>query len=428
MNLKKGLPPSLLLFLTFLLLISLSCVRNPATRKVHARLLSPEAEKKIGKDTKAKIEKEYKVLESTEVTKYVDKIGQKLAAVSDRPTVDYEFTVLDSDLINAFAAPGGYVFITRGLLENIEDEAELAMVLGHEIAHVAALHGVQIIQKQMGQNALTILGTIGAALVAGPEAMLVVSKTGSLFSSLYLLGYSREKELEADNIGLQYMLRAGYDPQASLRFLKELQKGEDKDLEGWDLYFRTHPATSERIDIIKHMIGQGDKDEKKSFSDEFRKIKALLPKVDEKERGQFEDQTYRNSVHEVTLTVPKNWLLGFFHPQSLISFHTKDQKGHGRLQQVRLSSQTLTAENLATQFSKNAGYKFISGRDVLYKAGYGFLGRYLGVSPRGKLTEYRMFATIRRGKGYILLLGAPPEKVESYFLDMERIMRGLEFG
>jgi predicted Zn-dependent protease len=198
------------------------CVRNPATHKVHARLLSPEAERKIGEETKKQILEQYRVLESTTVSAYVDRVGQKIARLSDRPTVDYEFTVLDNDLVNAFAAPGGFVFVTRGLLENMHDEAELAMVLGHEIAHVAALHGVQMIQKEMGQNALTILGTIGAAVTLGPEAMLMVANTADLFSSLYLLGYSRDKELEADRLGLQYMLRAGYDPQGSLSFLKQL--------------------------------------------------------------------------------------------------------------------------------------------------------------------------------------------------------------
>src|SRR4029079_4547742 len=112
---------------------------------------------------------------------------------------------------------------------------ELAMVVGHEIGHVAAMHGVQMIQKEMGQNALSILGTIGAALVAGPEAMMMMANTANLFSSLYLLGYSREKELEADNLGLQYLMRAGYDPHASLRFLKKLESSEDKDMQGWDL-------------------------------------------------------------------------------------------------------------------------------------------------------------------------------------------------
>src|ERR1044071_4612457 len=208
-----------LISLTIFIAFSTSCIRNPATRKMHARLLSAESERRIGEETKKKILEEYQVFKSTTVNAYVDRVGQKLALVSDRPSVNYEFIVLDHDLINAFAVPGGFVFVTRGLLDSIDDEAELAMVLGHEIGHVAAMHGVQMIQKEMGQNALTILGTIGAALVAGPEAMLMMANTANLFSSLYLLGYSRDKELEADNLGVQYVLRAGYDPHASENIL-----------------------------------------------------------------------------------------------------------------------------------------------------------------------------------------------------------------
>ncbi len=404
-----------------------SCIRNPATRKVHARLLSAEAERKIGEETKKKILEEYQIIKSTRVSAYVERVGQKLALASDRPTVDYNFTVLDSDLINAFAAPGGFIFVTRGLLDSIDDEAELAMVLGHEIAHVAALHGVQMIQKEMGQNALSILGTIGTAIVAGPEAMIMMANTTSLFSSLYLLGYSREKELEADNLGLQYLMRAKYDPHASLRFLKQLQTDDEKGLKGWDLYFRTHPATKDRMKIIESMIGTDTEDVANANRTEYQKIKGDLPRVNLAERGIIKGHLYENEVHKLSVNVPSNWSLGFIYSQALVSFQTYDKKAEGRLQSVELSSMTFTPESLAIQYAKYMGYQFISGRNVLYAAGYGYLGRYMGVSPTGKQLDIRLFATIRHGIGYVLQAGAPPESQESYLLDLESITRGLRF-
>lgn len=421
--------PSTIYRLVFLLslLPIFGCIRNPATHKVHARLLSPEAERKIGVETKKKILEEYRVLASTTVTSYVDRVGQRLAQVSDRPTVDYDFTVLDNDLVNAFAVPGGFVFVTRGLLEQVNDESELAMVLGHEISHVAALHGIQMIQKEMGQNALTVLGTIGVALTAGPEAMLMVANTANLFSSLYLLGYSREKELEADNLGLQYLLRAGYDPRGALRFLKKLNEMDNESAKGWDLYFRTHPPTKERIAIIESMIGR-ESDKLRPHEDEYSKIKSFLPKVEESERGNISGLIYLNPPHDLTFSVPSNWILGYFNPQALISFHTLNNDGEGRIQTVELSSITITAENLAYHFAKDAGYQLEGGRDVLYQAGYGYLGHYLGISAGGKLLDIRLFATIRRGRGYILMCGAPPEKADSYALDLESILRALKFG
>lgn len=407
-------------------LATAACIRNPATRKVHARLLSPETERKIGEETKKQILQEYKVFPSTPVAAYVNKVGQKLAAVCDRPTVDYDFTVLDSDIVNAFAVPGGFIFVTRGLLDTINDEAELAMVLGHEIAHVTALHGVQMIQKELGQNALTILGTIGAALTAGPEALIMMANTANLFSSLYLLGYSRDKELEADNLGIQYVLRAGYDPRASLSFFQKLDRDE-KEARGWDLYFRTHPNTKERIRIIESMIGRGDRDAATSHREEYQKIKALIPRVGDLERGVIDGTRYRNPIHGLTLSVPENWRFAFVHPQALVSFATKDKDGEGRLQVVELASTTKTAVDLAVQFARDEQYRLMQGREVLYPAGYGFLGRFMGVMPSGKLLEIRLFCTIRRGVGYVMLCGAPPEKADSYSLDLERILRAFKF-
>lgn len=404
------------------------CVKNPATHRRHARLLSPEAERKIGIETKKQILEQYQVIESTQVTAYVSRVGQRLAQVSDRPTVDFDFTVLDSDLINAFAAPGGFLFVTRGLLDAVDDEAELAMVIGHEIAHVAALHGVQMIQKEMGQNALSILGTIGAALVAGPEAMLMVANSANLFSSLYLLGYSRDKELEADNLGLQYLLRAGYDPKASLRFLEKLQAMDDQKATGWDLYFRTHPQTSERIALIKRMIGEEKQNTVETSPTEFQRIKSLLPRVDPRERGKIAGQDYTNEFHFLTVRVPENWSMAFLHPNALVSFQVTNGDGEGRLQTVAVSSITNTAETLAHRFAKESGFQeLIPGRNVLYQAGYGYLGRYGGVSPSGKLMDIRLFATVRRGRGYIILAGVNPDKADSYALDLEQILRSFRF-
>lgn len=408
--------------------LAAACIRNPATRKVHTRLLSAEAERKIGEETKKQILEQYRVLESTTVASYVNRVGQKVARVSDRPTVDYEFLVLDNDLVNAFAAPGGFIFVTRGLLESMNDEAELAMVIGHEIAHVAALHGVQMIQKEMGKNALTILGTVGAAVTLGPEAMLMVANTADLFSSLYLLGYSRDKELEADNLGLQYMLRAGYDPQGSLRFLKQLNKMDPEDKKGWDLYFRTHPSTVERIRIIESLIGVAPADESHSHIAEFNQMKQHLPKIDMSERGSIEGNVYKNQFHKLSLAVPTNWTLGFFRPQSLISFQTLDEKAEGQLQVVRLSSAVITAEYLASIYADGAGLQFVSGREVLYAAGYGYMGRYYGGSSRGQPMEFRVFVTLRKGKGYVLSCAAPYETADSYLLDIEQILRAFKFG
>ncbi len=138
----------LLLLLTGLLLSG--CVRNPITSKRQAKLISDQAERQIGEGTKASILKEYGELKDPVLAQYVTNIGKRLAAVCDRPKVDYDFTVLNTDLVNAFAAPGGFIFVTRGLLQEMGNEAELASVLGHEIGHVAGWHSIGMIQRQKG--------------------------------------------------------------------------------------------------------------------------------------------------------------------------------------------------------------------------------------------------------------------------------------
>jgi predicted Zn-dependent protease len=272
-----------------------------------------------------------------------------------------------------------------------------------------------------------VLGTVGAALTMGPEAMLMIANTANLFSSLYLLGYSRDKELEADNLGLQYMLRAGYDPHGALRFLKQLQKMDKEKAQGWDLYFRTHPSTDQRIKIIESMIGNTDEHPQMRV-DDYGRVKAQLPRVAESERGRIKDTDYVNQSHDLELQVPSNWKLGYFHPQALVSFHTVNGEAEGRLQVVELSSTAVNAEQLALQFAQFTGFQFFGGQDILYPAGYGFLGHFAGISPGGDLLDIRLFALIRRGRGYIIFCGAPPDKSDAYALDLEQILRALKFS
>jgi len=156
----------LTLFLSFLLFSA--CARNFVTKRRQVKFISQKTEIEIGKKAKAEIVKEYGSYKDLEWQIYVDQVGQKVAKVSDRPDLAYDFTILDSDILNAFAVPGGFVFVTRGILMEIADEAEMAIVLGHEITHVAAWHGLEMLQKAGLLGTLTALGVVGgAALGAG---------------------------------------------------------------------------------------------------------------------------------------------------------------------------------------------------------------------------------------------------------------------
>ncbi|HUF55994.1 MAG TPA: M48 family metalloprotease [Thermohalobaculum sp.] len=193
--------------------------------------------------------------EDGQVQAYVRDIGRRIAAVSDQPNASWTFTVLDSPEINAFATPGGYVYVTRGLVALAEDEAELASVIAHEIGHVAAGHNRDRQQRATTANLGMVIGQIGlAALGIDPNLAGAVGQVGQAAAGGYLASYSRQDELEADNLGIRYMARAGYDPRAAADFLRGLAafselrarvKGQEYDPNRVS-FLATHPAPGQR--------------------------------------------------------------------------------------------------------------------------------------------------------------------------------------
>lgn len=219
-------------------------------------LMSEEQEKKIGAEQAPKVAEEFGgEYKDPELEKYVDSVGQFLATASNEPG-QYKFTILDSPIVNAFALPGGYVFVTRGLLTLADDEAELAGVLAHEIGHVTAHHAAerysQSIFAQLG------LGILGA--VTGSD---LVSQLGGAAAQLALRSYSREHEFEADTLGVTTMSRAGFNPHAMSSFLDKLRANDQLQAEiagnpgAADSFslLSTHPRTSDRVERAIDQVG-----------------------------------------------------------------------------------------------------------------------------------------------------------------------------
>lgn len=245
------------------LLLLAACAENPVTGKKDFVMMSESQEIEIGrKYDEEVVKKQYRVYESKPLQDYVDRIGQKLAKQSHRPQLQYRFTVLDSPEVNAFALPGGYVYVTRGILPYLNSEAELAAVVGHEIAHVTARHGVR---QQSAAQAANIGLTIASIFV--PE---IASRAGqdlaNILGGALLSGYGRDHELEADRLGAEYLARAEYDPQAIIRVLRALKNQELKDAElarqegreprRYSGLFATHPDNDTRL---KEVVGEADK-------------------------------------------------------------------------------------------------------------------------------------------------------------------------
>jgi predicted Zn-dependent protease len=241
-------------FLLFgLALLLSSCAENPVTGGRDFVLVSNEQEIKTGQEADPQIRKQFGEYEKAELQRYVNGIGQKLAKSSHRPDLDWHFTVLDSPDINAFALPGGYIYITRGILAYLNSEAELAAVVGHEIGHVTARHSVQQMSKAQAAGIAAVLGSIFVPELRTGAGQQAISAIGGAL----LAGYGREDELEADRLGAEYLARNGYDPQAMVRvvsalkdqelFDAEIAKQEGREPRRYHGVFATHPDNDTRL-------------------------------------------------------------------------------------------------------------------------------------------------------------------------------------
>ncbi|HXV23646.1 MAG TPA: M48 family metalloprotease [Alphaproteobacteria bacterium] len=235
-----------------MVLIALSgCGTNPATGQQSILGLSEDQEIKVSQQEHPKILAEFGgEYKDPELQKYVSSLGMLLAKTSERPDLPWRFTILDTPQVNAFALPGGYIYITRGLLALASNEAEVVSVLAHEIGHVTARHSAQ----RQGQATIAGLGAALAGILTGSSA---VAQLGQAAATGYIQSYSRDQELQADTLGVRYMTRANYDPQAAVSFLKKLQAdtrmrakaaGRDPDEAEQISWTSSHPRTADRVE------------------------------------------------------------------------------------------------------------------------------------------------------------------------------------
>src|SRR5215204_6233862 len=200
-------------------------------------------ERQLGEQVSLKLRERFGVYQDANVTKYVTLVGTTLAKESARPTLDWKFIVLDTDGVNAYAAPGGLVHVTRGLLGLMKNEAELAGVLGHEVTHIAVKHTIRAIQKSKGISA----GTDVAGAGAGARTQFITKLSGIAFDKIFEGQFSQDDELESDRVGTQVANKLGYLPSGIADVLKKIdaRNSAHNDRNGW---FASHPATKERIE------------------------------------------------------------------------------------------------------------------------------------------------------------------------------------
>jgi predicted Zn-dependent protease len=237
-----------------LLCLICGCAMNPVTGQSELMLLSEQDELQLGRQTEQSVIKEYGVYDNPVLQSYVQGVARPLAGVSHRPALPWQFKVMDSPVVNAFAAPGGYVFITRGLLAAVNDEAELASVLAHEIGHVTARHSARNYSQSLLANLGVQLGTALAGSYGNVLGPLLEAGTGLLF-----LKYSRDDERQADALGVEYATKAGYDSNRMADFFITLQRQETLPGErgsGLPEWFSTHPSPVDREAAVRSQTAQ----------------------------------------------------------------------------------------------------------------------------------------------------------------------------
>lgn len=236
--------------------------------------LTIEEEKKIGREIYEKLDKAHAISKNQKVTEYVRKVGEQILAKQQRVPFDFQFYVVNSSAINAFATPGGYIYVFRGLIALSENEAELASVMAHEIAHANARHINQMMEKSQKLNMATMAGLIAGALL-GPAGMALAMGSAAGAQTM-ALQYSRENEEEADRFGMAYLSAAGYDPKSMVDFMRIMRRNEYYS-NMVPSYFLTHPGTNDRIRYLDGLVeARYTQKGKESIVGGFRRIQVEM--------------------------------------------------------------------------------------------------------------------------------------------------------
>jgi predicted Zn-dependent protease len=274
--------------------------------------LTTEREVEVGKDAAKQVEQQMGLVRDPERVAYVQALGARLAALSPRKDIRYEFHVVDMAEANAFALPGGHIYVSRGLLAIANSEDELANVIGHEIGHVAARHHARQQARAQQVGVASVLGTLAAAVLGGAEAAQVVGQLGQTAGAGFLAAHSRDQEREADEIGQSLAANGGWNPAAMAQFLDTLGRETTLALgqERMPSWLDTHPATPERVESAWSRARSLARAPAKPIA---RDRAAFLGKLDgllvdeDPAGGLFDGAVFRQPVLDFRIRFPAEW-------------------------------------------------------------------------------------------------------------------------
>ena len=385
-----------------LMAVLAACATNPATGKREFSLMSEAQEIQIGQQMDGEVRREMGIYNDAELQRYVQDIGLRLARASDRPKLPWHFAVVDAPAVNAFALPGGYIYLTRGILPFLDSEAELAGVLGHEIGHVTARHSAQQYTKATSAGiGLTLLSIFVPE--TRPLQGLAETALGVLF-----MKHGRDDELEADALGVEYTARTGWHPAGVAGMLNTLARldeasGDRKGIPNW---LSTHPAPADRVQAVQVTIkdalakvpGQPVTDEAEFLT----KIDGIIY-GDSPSEGIVRGNQFLHPELRLALTFPQQWEIR--NTKTQVVAKAPGQEQYVLLQLVPKAQGSL--EQVARSSMANAGFRQLDGQRSEINGLDAYVGTYQG-TMQGLGNVVTIAAHVLHDRRVYLLAGLAP--------------------
>lgn len=379
-----------------LMLVAAGCATNPATGRRQLILMSEQEEIQLGKQSDAQIRQQMGVYNDQALQRYVDRIGQRLAKASHRPNLPWTFTVVDESAVNAFALPGGFIYITRGILPFLRSEAELAAVLGHEVGHVDAKHSVDQYSKQQLTGGVLAVGSI-----LWPEGRPILGAS-NLLSQFVFLKYGRDAELESDRLGVGYAVQGGWAPQAMQGLLNTLARldeaqGTRRGIPNWAL---THPPAADRVARVDEVVTAAKGAGATTTNEEAleRAIDGLVF-GDSREKGMVRGNEFVHPILRFSLRFPEGW--DIVNGDEQVSARESDQGNVAMI--LELAKNAGSVEQTARANMTAAGLRESDGERGRINGLDAYIGIYEGVAGQTRVVVRA--AHIRSGDQTYLVAG-----------------------
>ena len=376
-----------------------ACASNPVTGRREVSLISEAEEIAMGRQGDAEIRREMGVYADEELQRYVSGIGDRVAGVSHRPALPWTFTVVDVPAVNAFALPGGYIYVTRGLLAHLSDESELAGVLGHEVAHVTARHASQQYTRSAGGSLGVLLASIFVPGVR-PFSDLASAGIGTFF-----LKYGRDDELESDRLGVEYASKAGWDPEAVPRFLETLSRLDAMSARGVPNWLSTHPDPGSRVAKARPVAAKFADATSERHRDEFLRRIDGLAFGDDPTEGVVRGHQFLHPDLRIALDFPEGWEVQNSSEQVVA------QPDGDKVLMLMRSADGVRGAALAAgakRHMKALGFSFESGESRPVNSLDGFVGTYRGTAKGVGRVRIRA-AHLVVGRQVFMVAGVAPE-------------------